>query len=88
MLGRNGSGKSTLSKQLNALLIPKEGDVIVCGINTRQEERVWEIRSSAGMVFQNPDNQLISAVVEDDVAFGPENLGIPAEEIRRGLTMR
>ena len=85
VLGRNGSGKSTLSKQLNALLIPKEGDVIVCGINTRQEERVWEIRSSAGMVFQNPDNQLISAVVEDDVAFGPENLGIPAEEIRRRI---
>ena len=85
VLGRTGSGKSTLSKQLNALLIPKEGDVIVCGINTRQEERVWEIRSSAGMVFQNPDNQLISAVVEDDVAFGPENLGIPAEEIRRRI---
>ncbi len=85
VLGRNETGKSTLSKQLNALLIPKEGDVIVCGINTRQEERVWEIRSSAGMVFQNPDNQLISAVVEDDVAFGPENLGIPAEEIRRRI---
>ena len=82
VLGRNGSGKSTLSKQLNALLIPKEGDVIVCGINTRQEERVWEIRSSAGMVFQNPDNQIVANVVEDDVAFAPENLGVPPQEIR------
>ena len=83
VLGRNGSGKSTLSKQLNALLIPKEGDVIVCGINTRQEERVWEIRSSAGMVFQNPDNQLVATIVEEDVAFGPENLGIEPSEIRK-----
>ena len=85
VLGRNGSGKSTLSKQLNALLTPLEGDVIVCGMNTRQEEFLWEIRKNAGMVFQNPDNQLISAVVEDDVAFGPENLGIAPEEIRRRI---
>ena len=63
VLGRNGSGKSTLSKQLNALLTPEEGDVIVCGINTRQEGQVWEIRSSAGMVFQNPDNQLILSLI-------------------------
>ncbi len=85
ILGRNGSGKSTLAKQLNALLTPLEGDVIVCGMNTRQEELVWEIRRNAGMVFQNPDNQLISAVVEDDVAFGPENLGIAPEEIRQRI---
>ena len=82
VLGRNGSGKSTLSKNLNALLVPTEGDVFVCGMNTRDDDLVWEIRRNAGMVFQNPDNQLVSAVVEDDVAFGPENLGIPAEEIR------
>ena len=82
VLGRNGSGKSTLSKQMNALLIPDEGDVFVCGMNTRDENLVWEIRSRAGMVFQNPDNQLVSAIVEDDVAFGPENLGVPADEIR------
>lgn len=85
VLGRNGSGKSTLSKHMNALLIPSEGDVFVCGMNTREEELVWEIRSSAGMVFQNPDNQLVSVIVEDDVAFGPENLGVPPEEIRRRI---
>ena len=82
VLGRNGSGKSTLSKQMNALLIPNVGDVFVCGMNTRDENLVWEIRSRAGMVFQNPDNQLVSAIVEDDVAFGPENLGVPTDEIR------
>ncbi len=82
VLGRNGSGKSTLSKQMNALLIPDEGDVFVCGMNTQDENLVWQIRSKAGMVFQNPDNQLVSAIVEDDVAFGPENLGVPADEIR------
>ncbi len=85
VLGQNGSGKSTLAKNINALLLPAGGDVFVCGMNTRSEELVWEIRRSAGMVFQNPDNQLVSAVVEDDVAFGPENLGIPSEEIRRRI---
>jgi len=81
IIGRNGSGKSTLAKNINALLIPTEGCVIVGGYDTREEEYVWEIRRMAGMVFQNPDNQLVSAVVEDDVAFGPENLGLPREEI-------
>jgi len=83
IIGRNGSGKSTLAKCLNALLLPAEGSVIVNGMDTREEANVWEIRRSAGMVFQNPDNQLVSAVVEDDVAFGPENLGLPREEIKR-----
>ncbi len=83
VLGKNGSGKSTLAKHLNALLTPEEGDVIVHGINTKDAARIWDIRSSCGMVFQNPDNQLVSSVVEDDVAFGPENLGIPSDEIRR-----
>ncbi len=82
VLGKNGSGKSTLAKHLNALIIPDEGDVIVNGMNTRDEALIWEIRKSCGMVFQNPDNQLVSSVVEDDVAFGPENLGVPPEEIR------
>ena len=81
IIGRNGSGKSTLAKTINALLIPTEGTVIVGGYDTREEEYIWEIRRMAGMVFQNPDNQLVSAVVEDDVAFGPENLGLPREEI-------
>lgn len=85
ILGKNGSGKSTLSKMMNALLIPDQGDVFVCGMNTRQDELVWEIRSRAGMVFQNPDNQLISAIVEDDVAFGLENIGVPAEEMRERI---
>jgi len=81
VIGRNGSGKSTLAKNINALLIPTAGCVIVGGYDTREEEYIWEIRRMAGMVFQNPDNQLVSAVVEDDVAFGPENLGLPREEI-------
>ena len=82
IIGPNGSGKSTLAKHLNALLLPDAGDVLVFGMNTRAEELVWEIRRSAGMVFQNPDNQLVATVVEEDVAFGPENLGIPPDEIR------
>jgi len=81
IIGRNGSGKSTLAKNINALLVPTEGCVLVGGYDTREEEHIWEIRRMAGMVFQNPDNQLVSAVVEDDVAFGPENLGLPREEI-------
>ena len=82
VIGRNGSGKSTLAKTINALLLPNEGLVIVGGYDTREEEYIWEIRRMAGMVFQNPDSQLVSAVVEDDVAFGPENLGLPREEIK------
>ena len=77
IIGRNGSGKSTLAKHLNALLLPTEGVVWVCGMDTRDEEKLWSIRQNAGMVFQNPDNQLVSSVVEEDVAFGPENLGVP-----------
>lgn len=83
VIGHNGSGKSTLAKHLNALLLPTEGTVWVCGMDTKDPERLWEVRQSAGMVFQNPDNQLVSSVVEEDVAFGPENLGVPREEIRR-----
>ena len=83
ILGKNGSGKSTLAKNLNGLLLPTEGAVYVAGFDTRSEDHVWDVRQTAGMVFQNPDNQLVSAIVEDDVAFGPENLGIAPEEIRR-----
>ena len=83
VLGSNGSGKSTLAKHLNALLLPTEGVCRVDGIDTREEVEVWRIRQKVGMVFQNPDNQLIAAVVEDDVAFGPENLGVSSAEIRR-----
>lgn len=83
VLGSNGSGKSTLAKHLNALLLPTEGVCRVDGLDTREEAEVWRIRQKVGMVFQNPDNQLIAAVVEDDVAFGPENLGVPSAEIRQ-----
>lgn len=83
IIGKNGSGKSTLAKNLNGLLLPTEGVVYVNGYDTKDYDHVWDIRQTAGMVFQNPDNQLVSAIVEDDVAFGPENLGIEPEEIRR-----
>ncbi len=82
VLGRNGSGKSTLAKLMNALIIPSKGTVIVSGFDTSDEEFLWDIRSSTGMVFQNPDNQIVGTVVEEDVAFGPENLGVPPQEIR------
>lgn len=82
IVGENGSGKSTLAKCLNALLIPTEGFVSVNALDTREESNIWQIRSQVAMVFQNPDNQLVSSIVEDDVAFGPENLAIPPEEIR------
>ena len=82
VLGANGSGKSTLARHLNALLLPTEGMCLVRGWDTKDEERRWDIRQEVSMVFQNPDNQLIAAVVADDVAFGPENLGVPPEEIR------
>lgn len=81
ILGANGSGKSTLAKHINAILYPTEGSIWVNGLNTSEEKNLWEIRQSAGMVFQNPDNQIIATVVEEDVGFGPENLGIPSEEI-------
>ena len=81
ILGHNGSGKSTLAKHLNAILIPTEGTLYVDGKDTRDESKLWEIRQSAGMVFQNPDNQIIGTVVEEDVGFGPENLGVPTKEI-------
>ena len=83
VVGMNGSGKSTLAKCLNGLILPTKGDVIVDGMNTRDEDHLWDIRSRVGMVFQNPDNQIVSSIVEDDVAFGPENLGIEPAEIRR-----
>ncbi len=81
ILGHNGSGKSTLAKHINAILYPTEGTVWVDGINTSDEDRLWEIRQTAGMVFQNPDNQIIGQVVEEDVGFGPENMGVPTKEI-------
>ena len=81
ILGRNGSGKSTLAKHLNALLLPSEGTVWVEEMKTSDEARLWDIRSTAGMVFQNPDNQIVATVVEEDVGFGPENMGVPTEEI-------
>lgn len=81
ILGHNGSGKSTLAKHINAILVPTEGTLYVDGKDTRKEENVWDIRSSAGMVFQNPDNQIIGTVVEEDVGFGPENMGIPTDDI-------
>ncbi len=81
LLGHNGSGKSTLAKILNGLLIPRLGEVEIFGVNTKDTSKIFEIRSNIGMVFQNPDNQMIASIVEDDIAFGPENLGIPREEI-------
>jgi len=83
IIGHNGSGKSTLAKNINALLLPSGGAVYVNGYDTKDDSKLWEIRQTAGMVFQNPDNQLVSSIVEDDVAFGPENLGIEPLEIRR-----
>ena len=81
VLGHNGSGKSTLAKLLNALYIPTEGRVVVCGYDTANDDLVWEIRQRAGMIFQNPDNQIVATVVKEDVAFGLENLGVPTEEM-------
>lgn len=83
IIGKNGSGKSTLAKNLNGLLLPTQGEVFVDGYSTRDEKHIWDIRQRAGMVFQNPDNQLVSSTIEDDVAFGPENLGLDREEIRK-----
>lgn len=83
IIGHNGSGKSTLSKNMNAILKPNKGDVVVKGMNTKDENKMWDIRQTAGMVFQNPDNQIVATIVEEDVAFGPENLGVEASEIRK-----
>ncbi len=83
ILGHNGSGKSTMAKLMNALLLPTQGSVVSFGYDTLQEENETPIRRNVGMVFQNPDNQIVATIVEDDVAFGPENLGVPREEIRR-----
>ena len=81
ILGHNGSGKSTLAKHINAILLPTEGTLWVDGMDTKDEDKLWDIRQDAGMVFQNPDNQIIGTVVEEDVGFGPENLGVPTDEI-------
>ena len=81
VLGRNGSGKSTIAKHLNALLVPSSGTVWIGEMDTRDESHLWDIRQTAGMVFQNPDNQIIASVIEEDVGFGPENMGVPSEEI-------
>ena len=83
VLGHNGSGKSTLAKMMNGLLLPTSGDVDVMGMNTKDEEKIWDIRQKAGIVFQNPDNQIVATIVEEDVAFGPENQGIDPAEIRK-----
>ena len=88
ILGGNGSGKSTLAKHLNALLVPDKGQVEVCGMDTSERQHTYAIRQSAGMVFQNPDDQLVASLVEDDVAFGPENLGVPTVELRKRVTQR
>lgn len=82
VIGHNGSGKSTIAKHFNAILIPSKGSVLVEGMDTKDHNKLWNIRQRAGMVFQNPDNQIVATIVEEDVAFGPENLGVPPEEIR------
>ena len=83
VLGHNGSGKSTFAKHINGILMPSEGTVWVSGMDTRDEEHIWDVRKAAGMVFQNPDNQIVATVVEEDVAFALENLGVPPDEMRR-----
>jgi energy-coupling factor transport system ATP-binding protein len=83
ILGRNGSGKSTLAKLLNGFLLPDEGSILVDGVSTADDKKIFELRSNVGMVFQNPDNQMVASIIEDDLAFGPENLGVPREEIRK-----
>lgn len=85
IIGPNGSGKSTLAKLFNGIFLPTKGDIFVNGLNTKDKDKIWEIRQKAGMVFQNPDNQIVATIVEEDVAFGPENLGIPPKEIRQRI---
>ena len=86
ILGYNGSGKSTLAKLLNGILLPTKGDVFIDGINTKDEDKLIQIRKNVGMVFQNPDNQIVATIVEEDIAFAPENLGLPQEEIEKRVT--
>lgn len=86
ILGHNGSGKSTLAKHMNALLLPSEGTLLIKGLDTKIPEHLWDVRQSAGMVFQNPDNQIIATIVEEDVAFGPENLGVEPTQIRERVS--
>ncbi len=86
IIGTNGSGKSTLAKHFNALLLPSNGTCSVDGLDTKESKDLWKIRQKVGMVFQNPDNQIVAAIVEEDIAFGPENLGVPSEEIKRRVT--
>ena len=81
VLGHNGSGKSTMAKLINALYTPTKGTVLVCGYDTKNEEYIWKIRQHAGMIFQNPDNQIVATIVREDVAFGLENLGVPTDEM-------
>ena len=83
IIGHNGSGKSTLSKNLNAILKPTQGDIYISNMNTKDDDKLWDIRQNAGMVFQNPDNQIVATIVEEDVAFGPENLGVEPKEIKK-----
>lgn len=83
LIGHNGSGKSTLAKLLNGLYLPTRGDIFINNMNTKDEEKIWDIRKTAGMVFQNPDNQIVTTIVEEEVAFGPENIGLPREKIRK-----
>lgn len=87
VIGHNGSGKSTIAKHFNAILIPSKGNVFVEGMDTKDHNKLWDIRQRAGMVFQNPDNQIVATIVEEDVAFGPENLGVPPEEIRKRVDL-
>lgn len=83
IMGHNGSGKSTFAKLVNAILLPESGDVLIADMNTKDEDNLWAIREHAGLIFQNPDNQIVATIVEEDIAFGPENLGVESTEIRR-----
>ena len=83
IMGHNGSGKSTFAKLANAILLPESGDILISDMNTREDKYLWDIREHAGLIFQNPDNQIVATIVEEDIAFGPENLGVESSEIRK-----